>query len=183
MRKRKASGRTPPNNHRARAVSAVSTQGGRGETRVSHRNALLCPSSRNLRWHVVHIQLGKHEPKQLLAFLSTCNGPRRRCPENAAARLRLSLAGNCGCCRGSRHPRESQNALLLWCQATEPKSSVAQNFLGLNLLRRGVAEAAVVAKTWKLQGTLISCPTRAHPCTGTTAAAAFEHPSLGISTY
>lgn len=79
------------------------------------------------------------------------------------------------------------NHRTLWyygAQRQRPGQAVAQNFLGLDLLRRGVVEAAdAVVKSWKLQGTLISCPTRAHPCTGTTAAAALERPSLGISTY
>jgi len=52
------------------------------------------------------------------------------------------------------------------------------------LLRRGVVrEVGVVVKSWKLQGPSFHVLHRAHPCTGTTAAAALELPSLGIPTY
>lgn len=79
------------------------------------------------------MQLDTHEPNKLLAFLSTCNGPRGSNPETAAARLRVSKAGNCGCCRGSGHSRESEKALVLWCPATETRSSGGAGFPGAEL--------------------------------------------------
>ena len=48
------------------------------------------------------------------------------------------------------------NQRTLWhygAQRQRPGQAVAQNFLGLDLLRRGVVEAAApVVKSWKLQG-------------------------------
>lgn len=79
------------------------------------------------------------------------------------------------------------NHRTLWyygAQRQRPGQAVAQKLAGADIASAwGCVGCLFVVKSWKLHGTLISCPTRAHPCTGTTAAAALERPSLGISTY
>ncbi|KFY22313.1 hypothetical protein V493_06677 [Pseudogymnoascus sp. VKM F-4281 (FW-2241)] len=79
------------------------------------------------------------------------------------------------------------NHRTLWyygAQRQRPGQAVTQKLAGADIASAwGCVGCLFVVKSWKLHGTLISCPTRAHPCTGTTAAAALERPSLGISTY
>lgn len=79
------------------------------------------------------------------------------------------------------------NQRTLWYDGVQRQRSgqaVAQDFLGAELASAwgcGVCSSDQILEVFARA--FISCPTRAHPCTGTTAAAALERPSLGTATY
>lgn len=71
-----------------------------------------------------------------------------------------------------------------WCPAMETSSSAGPRFSGAELASAwGCGGCWSYSQILEVARDLISCPTRAHPCTGTTAAAVLEPTSLSILTH